>query len=59
MYADDISIIVLATNIAFSNGVLPASIDWSSKYSLSNGDLGKVKTLFTNYSPSNIVIFLR
>jgi hypothetical protein len=43
MYAGDISIIVLATNIAFSNGVLPASIDWSSKHSLSNGDLGKVK----------------
>ncbi|XP_060836736.1 modular serine protease-like isoform X2 [Rhopalosiphum padi] len=48
MYADDISIIVLATNIAFSNGVLPASIDWSSKYSLSNGDLGKMFGLGIN-----------
>ncbi|KAL4131302.1 hypothetical protein QTP88_008635 [Uroleucon formosanum] len=41
-YADDISVIVLASNVVVSSGVQPASIDWSAKYLLSNGDLGKM-----------------
>ncbi|CAH1715671.1 unnamed protein product [Aphis gossypii] len=48
MYADDISVIVLATNIAISNGVWPASIDWSTTNLLSNGDLGKMFGLGIN-----------
>ncbi|XP_016661100.1 modular serine protease isoform X1 [Acyrthosiphon pisum] len=47
-YADDISVIVLASNVVVSNGVRPASIDWSATHMLSNGDLGKMFGLGMN-----------
>lgn len=48
MYADDISVIVLASNVTIGNSVWPASIDWSTAYSPSNGDLGKVHSSLSN-----------
>jgi len=46
LYADDISIIVLANKVSFSNGVTPVCIDWKSIYNVNNGDRTKVNMLY-------------
>jgi len=40
--SEDIAIIVLKDRISMSNDVSPVCIDWSGKYNVVNGDLGKV-----------------
>lgn len=41
-YLNDIAIIVLETKAKMSDGIMPACMDWSKKYIISNGELGKV-----------------
>ncbi|KAL4123123.1 hypothetical protein QTP88_015353 [Uroleucon formosanum] len=41
-HINDISIIVLPNRLSFSNGVAPICIDWNDKYTVVNGDQGKV-----------------
>jgi len=41
-HAEDIAILVLPIKITMSNVVSPACVDWSKRYSISNGSVGKV-----------------
>lgn len=41
-YAYDLAVVKLPTNVKISNVVLPVCIDWDKKYTVSNGDVGKV-----------------
>jgi len=46
LYVDDISIIVLANKVSFSNGVTPVCIDWKSLYNVDNGVNTKVNMFY-------------
>jgi len=46
LYADDISIIVLANKFSFRNGITPVCIDWKSIHNVQNGDQSKVNMLY-------------
>ncbi|KAE9523065.1 hypothetical protein AGLY_016537 [Aphis glycines] len=54
-YDYDIAVIVLSKRISFSSGVAPVCIDWNAKYTVLNGDQGKVvgwgRTENLTYSP--------
>jgi len=41
-HAEDLAIIVLSNEITLSDVVLPVCVDWSKKYSVLNGTVGKV-----------------
>lgn len=41
-YANDIAIIVLKNNVIMSEAVMPVCIDWTKKYTIPNGSIGKV-----------------
>lgn len=41
-YADDIAIVVLPTNVEINIAVLPVCIDWNTRYTVTNGVMGKV-----------------
>lgn len=41
-YLNDIAVIVLETKATMSDGVMPACMDWEKKYTISNGENGKV-----------------
>ena len=41
-HAEDLAIIVLSNKITLSNAVLPVCVDWSKRYSILNGAIGKV-----------------
>lgn len=41
-HAEDLAIIVLSSKVTLSNVVLPVCVDWSKKYSVLNGSIGKV-----------------
>eukprot|EP00102_Acyrthosiphon_pisum_P010378 XP_008178678.1 PREDICTED: urokinase-type plasminogen activator-like [Acyrthosiphon pisum] len=39
--SDNIAVIILASKVSFSNGVVPACIDWNNKYTVQEGAQGK------------------
>lgn len=53
-HAEDLAIIVLSTKVKISNVVLPVCVDWSKKYSVLNGSIGKVNLFFIFYYIHNI-----
>jgi len=53
-HAEDLAIIVLSNKITLSDVVLPVCVDWSKKYSVLNGSIGKVN-LFSTYLYYNIL----
>ena len=46
-YAEDLAVIVLSAKIKISDVVLPVCLDWSKKYSITNGSIGKVNLFIT------------
>jgi len=42
---DDISVLILANKISFSNGIMPVCIDWNSKYKTQDEAQGQVNWL--------------
>lgn len=54
-FADDLAIIVLQTQVTISDVVMPVCIDWSKKYSVPNGSIGKV--IFKNVLDSYVELF--
>ncbi|CAI6343863.1 unnamed protein product [Macrosiphum euphorbiae] len=42
LHNDDISVLVLANKVSFSNGITPVCIDWNSKYNTQDGDQGQI-----------------
>jgi len=44
-HAEDLAILVLPIKITMSNVVSPVCMDWSKRYSISNGSIGKVNLL--------------
>ncbi|XP_029342723.1 modular serine protease-like [Acyrthosiphon pisum] len=42
LHNDDISVLILANKVSFSNGITPVCIDWNSKYNTQDGDQGQV-----------------
>lgn len=47
VHSEDISVIILANKISFSNGIAPVCIDWYSKYNnIQSGAEGKVNLLY-------------
>jgi len=45
LHNDDISVLILANKVSFSNGITPVCIDWNNKYNTQDGDQGQVNLL--------------
>lgn len=45
-HQNDIAVVVLSEKVRFSDVVMPICMDWSTKYTVNNGDLGKVNPSF-------------
>lgn len=43
LYAGDIAVIVLSVNVSVNRIVMPVCVDWSNKYEIIKGTIGKVK----------------
>lgn len=41
-YGNDIAIMVLKVNVIISKFIKPICIDWTNKFNISNGSVGKV-----------------
>lgn len=52
-HAEDLAILVLPNKIMISNVVSPVCVDWSKRYSISNGSIGKVNVLSTIFACLN------
>jgi len=46
-HAEDLAIIVLSNKLKLSDVVMPVCVDWSTKYSILNGSIGKVNLFIT------------
>lgn len=42
LYSDDIAIVVLPINVEINIAVLPVCVDWNTRYTITNGFMGKV-----------------
>jgi len=50
LHAEDISVLILANKVSFTNGITPVCIDWNSKHNENNGNQGQVNVLYYLYS---------